>query len=138
MMTTTSALAAPKPSLLLSDIDTRLQACETSHTDADGSAECELAAFVSADRLLNADYTDITAALRHPGKDHAPYEPEIIRRLVAAERAWITFRDAECAYESTVALNAPLEGYENQACRYTLTKARVEALMAAGMPQNAR
>ena len=115
-----------------------MEACETSHTDADGSAECELAAFAAADRLLNADYTDITAALHHPGKDHAPYEPEIIKRLVAAERAWVTFRDAECNYESSVALNAPLEGYVNQACRYTLTKARVQALTAAGMPQNAR
>ena len=119
-------------------IEVRLKACNAAHPDIPGSAQCEVAAFVAADKQLNQTYGGIVAALKNPGKEHADYDPEVVRRLIAAERAWVVFRDAECGYRSTVALNAPLEGFEYASCRYALTKERINELTAPDAPQNTR
>lgn len=119
-----------------SAIDDREKACEVVKQTVNGSALCEQEAQAAADRRLNEVYAQILAKIKQPQDD--PYRSEIVHRLIAAERAWVIFRDAECTYESSVAINAPLEGYEYQACRYEQTKARIKALVDRGMPQNAR
>lgn len=121
-----------------STVEARLKACETANVDPDGSARCQMAAFAAADKRLNQLYAGITATLKNPGKDHTPDDDETVKRLIAAERAWVAFRDAQCQYMSTVALNAPLEGYEYHSCRYELTKERIKALTASDAPQNSR
>ena len=133
-----SGAAHAQRQLDFSAIEDRLKLCFSEHPDIPGSAICETAAFSAADHQLNQIYAKAMDALQHPGKEHAPYEPEIVKRLIVAERAWITFRDSECTFKSSVAFNAPLEGYEYQACLYDMTKARIMTLMAADMPQNAR
>jgi uncharacterized protein YecT (DUF1311 family) len=47
--------------------------------------------FEAADRKLNGAYKKIEARLRD--------NPESLKMLVAAERAWVAFRDAECAFQ---------------------------------------
>ncbi len=121
-----------------SAIDLKLKACETAHVDADGSAHCQIDAFTAADKRLNAVYANITTALRNAGPKHTPDDDEVVKRLVAAERAWVVFRDAQCNYMSTMALHAPLEGYEYHSCRYELTKERIKALTAVDAPQSPR
>ena len=91
-----------------------------------------------ADRRLNEVYTAALNALNHPGPNSAPYNREIPKRLIAAERAWIAFRDAECSYKSTIALGGTGEGYAYVACRYEQTKERVRALIAPDEPHIAR
>ena len=121
-----------------SAIDTKLNACLAQRPDNPGAANCETAALIAADQRLNEVYAGVKKVLEHPGANHAAYNPEVVKRLVAAERSWIAFRDAECSYQSTVALGAPLEGFEYVACRYAKTKERVAAFTAHDAPQNAR
>lgn len=69
-------------------------------------------------------------ALKHPTPDEAKDDVEIAKRLVAAERAWIDFRDKECNLQSTSMLNGTGESNVYGECLYTMTKARVKALEA--------
>jgi uncharacterized protein YecT (DUF1311 family) len=71
-------------------------------------------------------------------KPGSGFDPEIPRRLIVAERAWIAFRDAECNYKSAIAYGGSGEGYAFVACRYEQTKARVRTLMAPDEPHIAR
>lgn len=121
-----------------SAIEVKLKACENVHVDADGSARCQITAFDAADKRLNQVYGGIIAYFKKPSPDHDADNVEIVKRLVAAERAWVVFRDAQCTYMSSTALNAPLEGYEYHSCRYQLTKERIKALTTPDAPQNTR
>jgi uncharacterized protein YecT (DUF1311 family) len=122
-----------------SSVDSKLNACSASNPNNPGVSNCAMAATATADQRLNNVYDGLVNALKHPkGPDDARDDPEILKRLIAAERAWIAFRDAECSYQSTVALGGTGEGYANTACLYNQTKARVRALTAPDAPQNAR
>lgn len=121
-----------------STLDAKLEACSARRPDNPGVSNCTMAAKAAADRRLNDVYIGVINRLKHPGPDHAPYDAEMVRRLIAAERAWIAFRDAECNYQSTVALGGTGEGYAYAACLYAQTKARVRVLTAPDAPQNTR
>jgi uncharacterized protein YecT (DUF1311 family) len=112
-------------------VDARLKAC----IDRD-SSNAHLMACMSVvqpivDARLNNVYLAWTEALKHPKPDDAKDDAEILKRLVAAERAWIVFRDADCDLQSTSALGGTEEPVVFGKCRYTMTKARVTALEAA-------
>ncbi len=122
-----------------SAIDARLEACSARNPGNPGVSNCTMAAKAAADRQLNAVYSTIVSGLkRGAGPQGTRDDPEILRRLIAAERAWVTWRDAECNYQSSVALGGTGEGYAYAACLYAQTKARVSALTAPEAPQNAR
>lgn len=122
----------------LGPIDAKLAACSARRPDHSGASDCTMRANAAADRTLNALYQAALEAVRHPGPDHAPYDPEMPKRLIAAGRAWVAFRDAECAYQSTVARGGTGEGYAYAACLYAETKARVQALASPAAPHNTR
>lgn len=130
-------VAAQSPTLF-TNIEARLKQCSSVHPDIPGSASCEHAAFVAADTTLNTVYRNVIFSLRHPGVDHAPFNPQVVHRLVMSERAWLAYRPAECDYRSAVAIGAPLEGFEYQQCLYVMTKERVSVLTSPDAPQNAR
>ncbi len=96
--------ARSQPSADFSGIDARLKVCSAQHPDIPGSADCTKMAADAADKRLNEIYLNIVQGFKHPKPDEATVAPEILKRLIASERAWVTFRDAECNYESTVAL----------------------------------
>ena len=121
-----------------SAIDAELKACSDSNPSNPGVSNCTVVAIAAANRRLNEVYIGALEALNHPGPNSAPFNPEIPKRLIAAERAWIAFRDAECEYKSTIALGGTGEGYASVACLYEQTKARVRALMAPDEPHIAR
>ena len=133
-----STPARSQPKADFSGIDAKLKVCSAQHPDIPGSADCTKMAADAADKRLNEIYSTIVQGFKHPKPDEATVAPEILRRLIASERAWITFRDAECNYESTVALGAPLQGFEYVDCMYAQTKTRVKTLTAPEAPQNAR
>ena len=127
-----------QPSANFSSIDARLKACSDQHPDIPGNANCTKMAADAADKRLNEIYATIVQGFKYPRPDEATADAEILKRLIASERAWIAFRDAECNYESTVALGAPLEGFEYVDCLYAQTKPRAKTLTAPEAPQNAR
>jgi uncharacterized protein YecT (DUF1311 family) len=87
-------------------IDAKLEACLVK---ADGVTpgidNCNERAKISADLILNRIYGDWVEQLKHPAKDNSE-NAEILKRLIASERAWITYRDTNCDLESTSMLGA--------------------------------
>ena len=82
------------------------------------------------DARLNSVYQAGTEAQKHPKPDEAKNDAEILKRLVAAERAWIDFRDKDCNLQSTSMLGGTGESNAYGDCVYAMTKARVLALEA--------
>ncbi len=76
---------------------------------------CAGAEFGAADAELNRLYKRITARL---GADKAP--------LVAAQRAWIAYRDAECAFVASSVAGGSIAPMIRAGCLADLTRARVE------------
>jgi uncharacterized protein YecT (DUF1311 family) len=87
-------------------------------TDQTTMNQCAAQQNKAADKELNTLYQQITARLKS--------SPDSKKLLIGAQRAWVTFRDAECKFSS-----AGVEGgsvypliYSN--CITELTKTRVE------------
>ena len=120
-----------------SALDATLKACLARHGDTPGVGDCYGVARAAADRRLNNVYAGLVGALKRPADpDDTRRNTEILRRLTAAERAWIVFRDAECSYHSTYMLGGTGEDNADVECLYKQTKARVQTLTAPDAPQN--
>ena len=91
---------------------------------------CTSVAQIAADARLNGVYQAWVEVLKHPMPDDAKEDAEILKRLIAAERAWIAFRDDDCNLQSTSALGGTAEPVVFGDCRYAMTKARVKTLEA--------
>ena len=111
--------------------DARLKACIARDSSNDHIQTCTSVVQQIADARLNVVYGSWTHALKHPAPDDAKDDAEVLKRLVAAERAWTDFRDKDCDLQSTSALGGTGEAGAFGDCRYTLTKARVTALETA-------
>ncbi len=84
---------------------------------------CYGVAKAAADQRLNVVYVGLVNALKHPGDPiEVRDDPEILRRLLASERAWIVFRDAECSYHSSYMLHGTGEQGADTACVYAQTR----------------
>ncbi|MET4700230.1 uncharacterized protein YecT (DUF1311 family) [Constrictibacter sp. MBR-5] len=94
-------------------------ACRDAETQAAMNA-CVGEAFAEADAALNRDYGRLRARL----KEDASAE----RKLVAAQRAWIAFRDAECAFSASSVEGGSAHGMVVAECRTHLTRQRVKEL----------
>ncbi|WP_128912206.1 lysozyme inhibitor LprI family protein [Granulicella sibirica] len=81
--------------------DAKLQACVDRDSSNMHIMACNSVAQMFADARLNNVYQAWTEVLKHPKPDEAKDDAEILKRLVAAERAWITFRDTDCSLQST-------------------------------------
>jgi uncharacterized protein YecT (DUF1311 family) len=86
---------------------------------------CNEQANISADLILNRIYADWVEQLKRPVKDEVTDSPEILKRLIASERAWITYRDTSCNLESISMLGGTGETIVYEDCLYVRTKQRV-------------
>ncbi len=75
------------------------------------SEKADRISYAEADRQLNRTYRTVTNAL----------SPDAQAELVAAQRSWISFRDAECAFQ-------PLLGVDQEDCLAELTGDRTAQL----------
>jgi uncharacterized protein YecT (DUF1311 family) len=110
--------------------DAKLKACVARDSSNAHIMACTSVAQIFADARLNSVYVAWTEALKNPKPDDAKDDAEILKRLVAAERAWIVFRDDDCDLQGTSALGGTAEPVVFGNCRYAMTKARVAALEA--------
>jgi uncharacterized protein YecT (DUF1311 family) len=112
-------------------IDAELKAC---FTKADGVTpaidNCNEQAKTIADLILNRIYGDWVEQLKHPSKDEVADSAEILKRLIASERAWISYRDTSCNLESISMLGGTGETNVYGHCLYIKTKQRVLDLQA--------
>ncbi len=82
---------------------------------------CAAADFARADAALNATYAEVMARLARDEQGRA--------RLVAAERAWIAYRDAQCDFESNDTAGGSIHPMLVLQCRATLTQSRDRQLL---------
>ncbi len=80
---------------------------------------CAADDFKSADETLNSQYRDIVARLA----DNADAKG----LLVAAQRAWVAFRDAECAFQTSASAGGSIYPMLHAQCMATLTTERSAA-----------
>lgn len=98
------ALAILAPSLASADSISGIESIEKGwkechekeeNQSTQGMIGCNMTYYDAADAILNARYKDITKQLKKDG------DTETQKRLVAAQRAWIAFRDSECQLQGT-------------------------------------
>jgi len=81
---------------------------------------CAHAAYEKSDAELNALYKQVTGRLKG--------DADQTKLLVAAQRAWIAFRDAECAFVSAPTTGGSINPMVQANCRDRITSARVNDL----------
>lgn len=108
--------AALLPGLFLSGSALAADACDDPQ-DQMTMNECADKAFRAADAQLNASYREIVASLRD--------DPDGRQHLVAAQRAWVAFRDAECAFRASPEQGGSIYPLVHSDCLTALTDARI-------------
>ncbi|WP_307329461.1 lysozyme inhibitor LprI family protein [Pseudomonas lini] len=80
--------------------------------------QCAAQQHKAADKELNALYQQITARLKA--------DPDSKKLMVGAQRAWVSFRDAECRFSASAVEGGSAYPLIYGNCVTDLTKARVE------------
>jgi uncharacterized protein YecT (DUF1311 family) len=84
--------------------------------------ECAAGSLRKADAALNSAYRQIMSRLRNDGNAN--------RQMTAAQRAWIGFRDAECAFAASKVAGGSAYGMTVASCKAELTAERVKRLQS--------
>jgi uncharacterized protein YecT (DUF1311 family) len=114
----------------LAAIDAKLDTCLAKADGVTPAVDaCNEQAEISADAILKRVYGKWVAQLQHPANDEVADSAEILRRLIASERAWISFRDTSCSLESISMLGGTGEGNVYGHCLYVKTRQRVLDLL---------
>jgi uncharacterized protein YecT (DUF1311 family) len=87
-----------------------------------GLDQCADAAFKRADAALNGVYREITRSLKD--------DPKTTKLLVATQKAWIAFRDSECAFSVSANEGGSIYPMVYSLCLAEVTKARTKRLEA--------
>ena len=103
--------------------------CATAVSQPDINA-CAYAELARADDLLNGQWRLTLAAVRERSRDDPPAANSTTAevRLVAAQRAWLAFRDAHCDSVAYGEMGAQLDYTVNIHCRAELTRLRTAQL----------
>ncbi len=107
--------------LLASGVQAQTLKCDQASTQTDMSL-CADQAYRKSDAALNAAYKDVMARLKGD-KDTAT-------KLQAAQKAWLFFRDAECAFSSGGVAGGSAYPMVLSQCLDKLTQARTKDLAA--------
>jgi len=99
--------------------------CDEARTQADLN-QCAALEADQADADLNRIYPQVVAAYAEMDRDGETKEG--VARLRAAQRAWIAFREAECALAGYQALGGSLEPLLVSGCEADLTRRRTAEL----------
>jgi uncharacterized protein YecT (DUF1311 family) len=111
----------------IGQVDSKFKACaENAESTADQN-NCGDQAFKAADAELNRVYNSIKSPL---AKGTDSDSKEILKRLVASERAWVSFRDSNCQLAGTQMLNGSGEGPIVGGCLASMTIERVKELQS--------
>lgn len=95
--------------------------CESPETQAMMN-ECASLAFKKSDSELNAAYKQIRARLNSDGNTR--------KMLTAAQRAWVTYRDAECAFLASGVAGGSVYPSVYADCLDSLTTRRIDDFQA--------
>ena len=99
----------------------RTQECDRSDDSQQMMTICAGEDYQAADARLNTAYQNLINSDDADGK----------RLLQVAQRAWITFRDAECAHSTAASEGGSIHAMEVSQCLTRLTNDRIKQLAAA-------
>ena len=108
----------------LRSIDGRLKACLAKNDSNAGMTACTSEAYNAASRVLKGIYEGQTAKLQGGSTD----DKESLARLIASQRAWITYRDNDCKLQGITMLGGSGEGSIIVGCLLEATKQRARSL----------
>ena len=108
-------LAAAAPAVLAAQ-DGK-EACADARTQHDMNV-CAAQDLARVDSVLNARYQELVRTM-------PPAQLELLR---TAQRAWIRFRDAECAHQVSAFEGGSMQPMVRSSCLARLTEARIEDL----------
>ena len=117
--------------MALGAIEAKLNKCISADDSNLGMRQCTDMAYQAADKVLNQTYQTLTKDWVG-GTDADAQERK--KRLVNAQRAWLTFRDAECALQGTAMLGGSGEALVILNCLYNQTLQRVKQLEDLQVP----
>ena len=88
-------------------------------------------AFSRADAAMNRQWTTTYAAMKaRDAGDTSRGAFSYAATLLASQRAWLRFRDAQCAMEGAQFRGGSAEGMAHRECMIALSKARTEQFRA--------
>jgi uncharacterized protein YecT (DUF1311 family) len=87
-------------------------------TDQATLTQCANISLKASDAKLNQTFRALQAKVSKPGKD----------KLQKAQRAWITWRDAQCDFNSSGSSDGSIHGMVLASCLDDLTKAQTKLL----------
>jgi len=102
-----------------------------SQSDLNGQTANDL---MKADAAMNVQYRATMAAMRKMDEYDAPDAksgPSYRQALLTSQRAWLTFRDAECVVEGNSFRGGSGQNMAVASCKATLTRQRTAQLKAA-------
>jgi len=123
--------------LLLLVQPAELPDCDQEAADRGVQQEMNICAhrdFLIADAKLNAQWKKTRAKMKALDADFAEYQPDgdgrpgWFQSLLAAQRAWLTYRDAHCRVDGYTARGGSLEPLLVSTCKTALTNARTAEL----------
>lgn len=98
------------------------QECDRTDETQGGMTICASADFTASDSQLNAAYGEIMRRLAD--------DQDGRKRLQAAQRAWVSFRDGECAFQTAMTTGGSIHPMLVAQCRTALTDERTKQLDA--------
>ncbi|WP_313696967.1 lysozyme inhibitor LprI family protein [Achromobacter sp.] len=107
--------------LLAAGAQAQVLKCDQASTQTDMNL-CADQAYRQSDAELNAAYKEATARLKD--------SKDALTQLQSAQKAWLFFRDAECAFSSTGVTGGSAYPMVLSMCLDKLTKARTKELRA--------
>ncbi len=94
--------------------------------DQNSMTQCAALGFEAADKALNEAWPKLKADAE--ANDEGTGKTEYAEALLASQRAWLAFRDAECNWQGFEAHGGSLEPMILYACKARLTKERITQL----------
>jgi uncharacterized protein YecT (DUF1311 family) len=104
--------------------------CEAAPSNVE-MKECAARELANVDAALNRQYTQTLAKMRTVDKGYpktADNRPGFAATLLASQRAWLTFRDAQCTIEGYSMRGGTGEGLVVATCKAAMTAERTKAL----------
>lgn len=106
--------------LLSSGFTNANEACDNASTQL-ALTECSAQAYQAADDELNKAYQRLVDRLEHHSAS--------LEKLREAQRQWVGFRDAECAFESSAVEGGSAQPMIRNFCLENLTQTRTQTLL---------
>ena len=100
---------------------------------------CAYRGFERADAAMNAQWRVTMAAAREDDRQidrSYDRQPTHAATLLAAQRAWLTYRDQHCLGESFYARGGSMASMLESGCKATLTETRTKQLKALAETEN--